>query len=436
MGHTCHLCGARTDGRERLGTHCPGERCGTDLRAGDEAGVQAWCEPARQRGEPGRVSTVRLLVRNAGRRPDGYRVETVEPPAGRLEWDEAALAAPLAPGEYRSVEVRYTPPRDRAATGLDIASRFGVPGTEELGRAHDARSDRFGVALRVLSDAGQGAACAAFAIDVPGRVRVERDGSDPSGAGRRGRPLPKLIGASALAVVVILTVAVGVHANNGADASTETGAGGAGGVGTSFAAPTGESGGSTSPRAPATGGGSAGGGTSTRPGPTRPGAGKSSSDPSRPGQPPGGGPAGGGSTPPPKVADSVVPRTVDLTGTAAKDLITKAGLVPRVEVVPNSRGPEGVVITSEPAAGTTVATGSTVTIRVRDAKTQVPPVAGLSEEDARTRIRAAGLLPTFTRTKTPDSRNYGKALRTDPAAGTSVTVLTAVTVHLGIPDIR
>ncbi|MFI6977669.1 PASTA domain-containing protein [Embleya sp. NPDC050154] len=62
-------------------------------------------------------------------------------------------------------------------------------------------------------------------------------------------------------------------------------------------------------------------------------------------------------------------------------------------------------------------------------------MAGPSEEDARTRIQAAGLLPTFTRTKTPDSRNHGKALRTDPA-GTSVTVLTAVTVHLGIPDIR
>ncbi|MFD0346912.1 hypothetical protein ACFQ0M_14330 [Kitasatospora aburaviensis] len=130
----CRLCGTRTDGVERLGVHCPGERCGTDLRAGPGAAVQAWCEPARRLGEAGRTVVVHLVVRNAGTVSTGYHLEPVEPVEGRLDYDRSAVAAPLAPGQTRQVELRYTLPFDRIGTGLDIASLFGVPGADLAGQ--------------------------------------------------------------------------------------------------------------------------------------------------------------------------------------------------------------------------------------------------------------------------------------------------------------
>ncbi|MGR7002471.1 COG1470 family protein [Yinghuangia aomiensis] len=182
----CRLCGTRTDGRERLGTYCPGEQCGADQRfAGDaETGVQAWCEPARQRGEPGEAVTVRLTVRNAGRRPDTYRVEPIEQVAGRLDFDAASLTYTLAPGESRVVVLRYTPPRDRIGFGIDIASRFGIPGADAAGRANDTRGGRFGVALRIVSTGGttRAAAGAAFALDIPRRFQYDPNRGGPRAA--------------------------------------------------------------------------------------------------------------------------------------------------------------------------------------------------------------------------------------------------------------
>ncbi len=144
MALYCELCGTRTDGVERLGVYCPGEYCGTDLRAGADAGVRAWCEPERRFGVAGGTVLVDLLVCNSGPRATGFHLEPVEPVRGRLDFDRRAAGAPLASGATRRIELRYTVPLDLVGPALDIASRFGVPAADVVGRAQGALPSRFG----------------------------------------------------------------------------------------------------------------------------------------------------------------------------------------------------------------------------------------------------------------------------------------------------
>ncbi|MGA4544679.1 PASTA domain-containing protein [Uniformispora flossi] len=430
----CRLCGTRTDGRERLGTYCPGEQCGADQRfAGDtETGVQAWCEPARQRGEPGEAVTVRLTVRNAGRRPDTYRVEPIEQVAGRLDFDAASLTYTLAPGESRVVVLRYTPPRDHIGFGIDIASRFGIAGAEAAGRANDTRGGRFGVALRIVSTSGttRAAAGAAFAIDIPRRFQYDPNRGDPRGGVR-----PKLlagVGAAAVIVALAVVAAVALGGSDGGGtpaapgpgveavtvASVDPGVGGTGRGGDTSGSDdpdgsngsNGENGGTISGRGGGTAGSGANAGNGGKPGP--------------------------GTTPPTARRDFVVPNTSGMTTQEAKDAIAKAGLAPSIQPVPNSRGPQGAVIDTYPAGGEIVGEGSTVVVRVHDGNTTVPNVVGMDQETARTTLRDAGLAARFTTVAVGDRTKYNVVVRTDPPAGTSAGVLTGVTVYLGTADIR
>ncbi|WP_328953020.1 hypothetical protein [Kitasatospora purpeofusca] len=238
MALYCELCGTRTDGVERLDVYCPGEYCGTDLRAGADAGVRAWCEPERRFGVAGGTVLVDLLVCNAGPRATGFHLEPVEPVRGRLDFDRRSAGAPLASGSTRRVELRYTVPLDLAGPGLDIASRFGVPAADVAGQVQGARPSRFGVALRVAAtSAHQGAACAAFAVDVPGQLDVDldREGEGPGGRsggrdGRRpspGRPLAPGRpegrtggGCGPLVIAVLVAVVVVLGLGRGSGTST------------------------------------------------------------------------------------------------------------------------------------------------------------------------------------------------------------------------
>ncbi|WP_380282086.1 hypothetical protein [Kitasatospora purpeofusca] len=182
MALHCELCGSRTDGAERLGRYCPGEYCGTDLRAGPDAGVRAWCEPPRRFGTAGGTVTLDLLVHNAGPQPTGFRIDPVEPVQGRLDFDRRAVEAELPCGATRRIELRYTVPLDLVGLGPDIASRFGVPGAGAAGQVQGAPHTRVGVALRVAAvPARRGAACAAFAVDVRERTGVAPAGTGPAG---------------------------------------------------------------------------------------------------------------------------------------------------------------------------------------------------------------------------------------------------------------
>ncbi|UGQ13996.1 PASTA domain-containing protein [Yinghuangia sp. ASG 101] len=401
MRHFCRLCGTRADGKERLGTYCPGNRCGADLVSGHRAGVQAWCDPERRRAEPRAAVTVRLVVRNAGARPDTFRVEPVERVYGNLDFDASVLNVPLAPGQTRVVDVRYTLPHDHTRLGVDVASRFGVPGADATGRVDDGRVRRFGVALRVVSTtANQGAAAAAFAVDVP-------RGPAPGGVGggARGRSLPLVVGGALLALIVVAAAVVAFVADGGDTATAAPGAATPGQARVSVGAdPTGARAAGDEPpdgseESTATGAG------------MRPVA-----DPSVT--------VRGTET-------TVVPDTVTLDRDAAERALRARGLVARVVVRENSRGPEGEVLASSPAAGETVRAGSTVTLTVRDGTTTVPDVIGTDQKSAEAAVHTAGAHVTVKFRPTPNDDEYGIVVATSPTAGTRVPVTSTVTIYIG-----
>ncbi|MFF2660777.1 hypothetical protein ACFVUH_25865 [Kitasatospora sp. NPDC058032] len=234
MALHCELCGSRTDGAERLGRYCPGEYCGTDLRAGPDAGVRAWCEPPRRFGTAGGTVLLDLLVHNAGPQPTGFRIDPVEPVRGRLDFDRRAVEEPLPSSATRRIELRYTVPFDLVGLGPDIASRFGVPGAGAAGQVQGTPHARVGVALRVSALPERlGAACAAFAVDVPERpappgrpAHPERTGAAATGRARAGTgsrsntgephgeqpPGRRTGGCGALALAVLVAVVSGLVA--------------------------------------------------------------------------------------------------------------------------------------------------------------------------------------------------------------------------------
>ncbi|MFJ4096148.1 PASTA domain-containing protein [Kitasatospora sp. NPDC089913] len=454
MALYCELCGTRTDGAERLGVYCPGEYCGTDLRAGADAGVRAWCEPERRFGIAGGTVLVDLLVCNAGPRATGFHLEPVEPVRGRLDFDRRSAEAPLASGATRRVELRYTVPLDLAGPGLDIASRFGVPGADTVGQAQGALPSRFGVALRVAAtSAHQGAACAAFAVDVPGQLDVDLDRGNGRGRGGGGngggRPSPGLppstgrpqrpgrpdgrtgggCGPLLIAVLVALVavlVAVVVVLGLGRSGDTAT-AGPGTGAGPALLspppiAPTSPAGGR-----PGTGGNSGGGGK------VKPSTGtsaKPSSTSTRPSPPP----TTSVTTPPRTVA---VPALAGLDRTTAEAELNGLGLRSTTTVVAIGRVPARQVLGSEPSAGTEVPVGGTVVLRVSDGRAPVPAVAGRTRGDAEQVLRDLDFTKV-TSSATPDRDHpVGQALRTDPAAGTVVPLDSPITLwFVAAPDIR
>ncbi|UGQ11759.1 PASTA domain-containing protein [Yinghuangia sp. ASG 101] len=407
----CRLCGTRTDGRERLGSYCPGERCGTDLRAGEDAGVQAWCEPQRLRGEPGRTVAVRLVVRNAGLRADTFRVEPVEQVDGRLDFDAAVLNVPLAPGHTRGVEVTYTPPRDRTAWGIDIASRFGVPGADAAGRIDDARGSRFGVALRVVSEhADQGAACAAFAVDAPGRFRDERH-HDNSGAAR-ARSTPMLVGGAVLALIVVIAVVVAVAANK--DDGGTSGPSATGEVTASVSAAVSTGPGATTDADGSDGGGTTSGGADAGADGGSKGGNSGANAGSNAGA--GGGDGGDGeTTTPPAKAKVRVPDVTTLPDTNAASQLEAAGFTVKREYLEGTGGPRGLVQSQQPAASTLADKGSTVVLRLRDGKVKVPDVVGMSARAAEAELEGIGFVVEFPETFA--AGDPAKVVSTDPAAG-------------------
>ncbi|WP_436791257.1 PASTA domain-containing protein [Yinghuangia sp. YIM S10712] len=338
--------------------------------------------------------TVRLTIRNAGDTADSYRVEPVEQVDGELRFDEAALTARLAPGGVRTVELRYTPPRDRVGAGLDVASRFGVPGADLAREAGDAAGARFGIALRVVSQADpSAAACAAFAVDVPGRVRVDR--SDPGTSGgvpgtpvprtaRRGIPL--LVGAFVLVLIVIAAV-VAVQAGGGRDndssAGSPPGAAAAGGEGGGIGGSDGN-------------GGRDGGGSPPPSSPGKPGGGNGNSNEN------GNGNGKVPSTLPPSAPKQVEMR--DLYGlpleTAEREL-AEDGLKARVVVDEHSGIPKNNVRGTEPEEGVLVDVGSTVVLHVADGKFQLRNYVGQNVDTAAASLRDLGLNPV----KVPSEKN-------------------------------
>jgi eukaryotic-like serine/threonine-protein kinase len=128
-----------------------------------------------------------------------------------------------------------------------------------------------------------------------------------------------------------------------------------------------------------------------------------------------------------------VPDVTGLSRDSAEDLLTKAGLDPAVEEK-ESEEPEDDVISQNPAAGTEVDRGSTVTITVSTGieKVSVPNVVGLSRRDAVSQLREVGLVAAPREVDVTDPSQDGVVTDQRPAAGIEIEKGKQVVIMVGV----
>ena len=99
--------------------------------------------------------------------------------------------------------------------------------------------------------------------------------------------------------------------------------------------------------------------------------------------------------------------------------------------------PEGDVISQSPAGGTELARGETVTITVSTGQPQVdvPDVIGLSERDANSKLRAAGLAPVTQERTVTDPSQDGVVVEQRPGSGTQVDEGREVVIVIGVLEV-
>lgn len=144
---------------------------------------------------------------------------------------------------------------------------------------------------------------------------------------------------------------------------------------------------------------------------------------------------------PPAPGEVPVP---DVTGQSAADAqatLEAAGFAVASEDQSSEDVAAGLVIATNPAAGTSVAPGSTVTMIVSTgpeapATVPVPDVTGQSAADAQATLEAAGFAVTTSEQSSEDVEE-GLVIETNPTAGTEVAPGTTVnmTVSTGLGDV-
>ena len=145
----------------------------------------------------------------------------------------------------------------------------------------------------------------------------------------------------------------------------------------------------------------------------------------------------------PDVAMVTVPSVAGMAEADAADALTEAGFEPRRQSEPSDTVDEGLVTRSDPEGGTEAEEGSTVTFWVSAGPNSVaiPDVTGLTQDTARQQIEDAGLTVGSVQEENDPAQPEGRALRTDPAAGTSVSPSQSVALFISsgnveLPDLR
>jgi beta-lactam-binding protein with PASTA domain len=136
-----------------------------------------------------------------------------------------------------------------------------------------------------------------------------------------------------------------------------------------------------------------------------------------------------------------VPNVVQLQADDAERILRDEGFdVAREDE--EAEAEEGTVVAQDPAAGTRLERGETVTIRVSTgpAETDVPSVVGLPEERAVERLAEAGL--EVNRNEVPSEEPPGTVVAQSPAAGETVPRGTRVRINVSggtgrveVPDV-
>ncbi|WP_127479371.1 Stk1 family PASTA domain-containing Ser/Thr kinase [Nocardioides pantholopis] len=109
----------------------------------------------------------------------------------------------------------------------------------------------------------------------------------------------------------------------------------------------------------------------------------------------------------------------DLVGqgrNAVRDRLTGLGLVPELREE-EADEPKGQVLSTDPAGGTSVTAGSTVTVLYSDGLEQVPDVVGDKRGQAEQKIKDRGFAPKVFETD-DTTQPAGTVIEQDPAAGT------------------
>ena len=128
--------------------------------------------------------------------------------------------------------------------------------------------------------------------------------------------------------------------------------------------------------------------------------------------------------------ESVVPNVVGQQYDAAVPQLQRLGLSVARKGVDTDQVLPGFVLSSDPAANSRVAKGSTVTLEVAQTPgVDIPDVKGKSEEEAVNILKFVGLQPTPTQ-QGNDTVPKDQAIGTDPAAGTRVPRGTVVRVFI------
>jgi serine/threonine-protein kinase len=127
-----------------------------------------------------------------------------------------------------------------------------------------------------------------------------------------------------------------------------------------------------------------------------------------------------------------VPDVVGLSRGSAEAALSDAGLEVAIEEE-ESEEPEDDVISQNPAAGTELERGDTVTITVSTGieEVTVPNVVGLAARDARTQLRAEGLVPVQREVDVTDASQDGMVVEQRPVAGIQLEAGREVIVVVG-----
>lgn len=139
---------------------------------------------------------------------------------------------------------------------------------------------------------------------------------------------------------------------------------------------------------------------------------------------------------PPAPEVGTVPDVVGFKSERAQNVLANANFTPKAEIV-DSALPKGTVIAQTPAGGTSAELGALVTIQVSSgvpAKVKIPDVAGMSVDDARAALEAAGFVVEIAERHVSDPHNDGLVMAEDPAARTKALQGTVVTITVGTTD--
>jgi eukaryotic-like serine/threonine-protein kinase len=121
---------------------------------------------------------------------------------------------------------------------------------------------------------------------------------------------------------------------------------------------------------------------------------------------------------------------VGLTQSDAQKNLTAVGLKVKQVVPRNSNQPAGQVLDVDPAGGTKVPIGSSVTLVVSNGKVQVPNVVGKTVQDAAQALAAAGFQVTLDPATSPPT---ALVLSQNPAAQSYAPYSSFVTLHTDAP---